>query len=369
MKSAAPHRPRQDAASWRWQLGRRLRSPEALAAFLGRPAPRRTAGVDAALQAWPMAVTPYYASLIRRLTRADPIVRLVLADAAEALDTDGMDDPFDETGRMPVPGLVRRYRDRAALIATTDCAVRCRHCTRRNELTGRAGRPASTAADPAAAAAWLRRHPEVREVLVTGGDPLVLSTAKLEAILGTLRAVPSIDILRIGTRAPVVLPQRIDRALCAMLRRHHPLWLNTHFNHPAELTPQAATACARLADAGIPVGNQTVLLRGVNDSVRTLESLFRGLLKMRARPYYLLQCDPVRGAAHFRVPLRRALALVDELRARLSGLAVPVLVVDAAGGAGKIPLSPTGVLRWTRGGAILRGPRGRTAEWRDADGD
>jgi lysine 2,3-aminomutase len=212
--------------------------------------------------------------------------------------------------------------------------------------------------------AWLRRHPEVREVLVTGGDPLVLPTARLDAVLRALRRVPSIEILRIGTRVPVVLPQRVTRDLCAMLRRHHPVWMNTHFNHPAELTPESARACERLADAGIPVGNQAVLLRGVNDSVDVLERLFRGLVRMRVRPYYLLQCDPVRGTSHFQVPLRRALAIVDELRARLTGLAVPTFVVDTPGTAGKIPLLPTSVVRWTRTGAILRGPRGRLVTYR-----
>jgi len=397
--------------TWLAQLRRRLRSPEELAAYLGDRALPSGAAVAGACEAWPMAVTPYYASLIRRCASSDPIRRLCAADPAELSGGDLDPDPFDEAGHMPVSGLIRRYRDRAALIATRECAVLCRHCTRRNELRSlntkhrKAGGGANSrnptpnnqhptansqeaTADGRAAVAgasgsgrslkletwslelppvlaWLRRHPEVREILVTGGDPLVLSTARLDAILRALRSVPTIEILRIGTRVPVVLPQRITRGLCAMLRRHHPVWLNTHFNHPAELTPEAARACERLADAGIPVGNQAVLLRGVNDSVDTLEALFRGLVRMRVRPYYLLQCDPVRGTAHFRVPLRRALGIVDELRARLTGLAVPTFVVDTPGTAGKIPLLPTAVVRWTRTGAILRGPRGRRVEYRE----
>ncbi len=400
-----------ESAAWRTQLRRRLRSPEALAAFLKGRAPRPDGRTAAALRDWPMAVTPYYASLIRRPSQADPVYRLCVADPAEVSGGDLDPDPFGEAGHMPVPGLIRRYRDRAALIATRDCAVLCRHCTRRNELrraniehrtsniehrsaggginnqqptansqqpTADGGRALAGASGSGAnlkletwnlklapVLAWLRRHPEVREVLVTGGDPLVMSTARLDEILAALRTVPSVEILRIGTRVPVVLPQRVTRDLCAMLRRHHPVWVNTHFNHPAELTPESARACARLADAGIPIGNQAVLLRGVNDSVDVFERLFRGLVRMRVRPYYLLQCDPVRGTSHFRVPLRRALAIVDELRARLTGLAVPTFVVDTPGTAGKIPLLPTAVVRWTRAGAVLRGPRGRLVTYRD----
>lgn len=364
------------ATSWRSQLRRRLRSPEELATFLEARAPRPDGRTAAALRDWPMSVTPYYASLIRRATPSDPIHRLCAADPAELSGGDLDPDPFGEAGHMPVPGLIRRYRDRAALIATRECAVLCRHCTRRNGLrTLNAEHRTSNIVsnvergtwnlDLPPVLAWLRRHPEIREVLVTGGDPLVMSSARLDEILRAIRTVPSVEILRIGTRVPVVLPQRVSRNLCAMLRRHHPVWINTHFNHPAELTPEAARACGRLADAGIPVGNQAVLLRGVNDSVGVLEALFRGLVRMRVRPYYLLQCDPVRGTAHFRVPLRRALKIVDELRARLTGLAVPTFVVDTPGTAGKIPLLPTAVARWTRTGAVLRGPRGRRVAYRD----
>ncbi len=391
---------KRETSSWRSQLRRRLRSPEELAAFLGHRIAPRDAATAAVMGAWPMAVTPYYASLIRHPAGKDPVFRLCAADPAEMSGGELDPDPFGEGVHMPVPGLVRRYRDRAALIASRDCAVLCRHCTRRNELRARtfAGGETGTGerggggkveggrwkvegggwrANPSnlkletwnlklpPVLSWLRRHPEVREVLVTGGDPLVMSTARLDGILGGLRSVPSIEILRIGTRVPVVLPQRITRDLCAMMRRHHPVWLNTHFNHPAELTTESARACARLADAGIPVGNQAVLLRGVNESADVLERLFRGLIRMRVRPYYLLQCDPVRGTAHFRVPLRKALAIVDELRARLSGLAVPTFVVDTPGTAGKIPLLPTGIVRWTRTGAVLRGPRGRLVTYRD----
>lgn len=337
---------------WRAQWRARLRSPGELAAAIGRPIEGDWT-IPASRTGWPMAVTPYYASLIRRLAPDDPIARQCVPSREELEDEALPPDPFDEFGHRVAPGLVRRYADRAAFWATGACAVRCRHCTRRNEL----GRAAAVT-DPRAAVRWLRAHPEVREVLVTGGDPLSLDDTALERLLAAFRSVPSIEVVRLGSRMPVVLPARITRALCRMLRRYAPLWFHTHFNHPVELTPPAVAACAWLVDAGIPVNNQTVLLRGVNDSVDTLEELFRGLVRARVRPYYLLHCDPVRGAGHFRVPLRRALAIVDGLRARLSGLAMPAFVVDLPGARAKTVLAPGGVIRWTQRGAWLRAPGG-----------
>lgn len=329
-----------------------LRSLEELSAAICRLI-KKNWTVSPTRTGWPMLVTRYYASLIRSLSPDDPIARQCVPSRDE-LDPQGLpEDPFQELECQVAPGLVRRYKDRAAFWATEACAVRCRHCTRRNEL-----RQSVTARDPKPAIQWLGDHPEVREVLITGGDPLVLDDATLEHILRAFRSVPSIDVLRIGSRIPVVWPSRMTHSLCRMLRRYVPLWLHTHFNHPVELTPQSVAACERLIDRGIPVGNQTVLLRGVNDSVETLETLFRGLVRARVRPYYLLQCDPVRGVGHFRVPLRRALAIVDALRARLSGLAMPTFVVDLPGGRGKTPLAPSGVIRWTKRGAWLRGPGG-----------
>jgi len=285
-----------------------------------------------------MAVTPYYASLIRRPDDSDPIFRLCVARAAELEDTVfDESDPFGESAHEAFPGVIRRYRDRALVLVALDCAAYCRHCTRKH----RVGRRSTTrpAADPRRVAAWLAARPEIREALISGGEPLRLSTARLDRWLGEIRRrAPNIEILRIGTRAPVVLPQRVDRALCAMLRRHHPVWMNLHFNHPAELTAEAAEACARLADAGVPLGNQTVLLRGVNDDADTLEALFRGLIRVRVRPYYLFQCDPVRGVGHFRVPPARGRALMRELRRRLTGLAVPTYVRDAPDAESKVPM-------------------------------
>lgn len=350
--SRSRRRVRPTGASWHAQWRARLQSPRELAAAIGWPIESDWI-IPASRTGWPMAVTPYYASLIQRLAPDDPIARQCVPSREEVSDEALPPDPFHELGHRVALGLVRRYVDRAAFWATGACAVRCRHCTRRNELNR-----VAAATDPRPAVRWLRAHPEVREVLVTGGDPLSLEDAAVERVLAAFRSVPSIEVVRLGSRMPVVLPARITRALCRMLRRYAPLWFHTHFNHPAELTPHAIAACARLVDAGIPVNNQTVLLRGVNDSVDTLEALFRGLVRARVRPYYLLHCDPVRGAGHFRVPLRRALKIVDALRVRLSGLAIPAFVVDVPGGRAKMVLAPGGVMRWTRRGAWLRAPGG-----------
>ena len=346
--SAAFARLRRDARwnDWRWQLRRSARGPAALRAWF-EPA---LDVHDEAAAAFPMCVTPYYASLARAPLKTDPILRLCAPDVAELRGGRGLaGDPFDEAAAMPVPGLIRRYRDRAVLLATDRCAVYCRHCTRKHSVGGARGGLARAAFGGFEAAreapvrlqavtAYLRRHPEIREVLVSGGDPLLLSDDRIDALLRAVRSVSSIEIVRVGTRVPVTLPQRITPRLARILSRHHPLWLNTHFNHPAELSADAAAACARLADAGIPLGNQTVLLRGLNDRPGVLETLCRGLLRMRVRPYYLLQCDPVAGAGHFRVPIPKGAALVRELRRRLSGLGVPQYVRDIAGAPGKVPV-------------------------------
>ncbi len=320
---------------WRWQLRHRLRSPDDLARRF--PAWRPSAADRRAAARYPMAVTPYYAALIRQPSDADPIFRLCVARAAELDDPIFCEaDPFHEASHEEAPGLIRRYRDRALVLVTLQCATYCRHCTRKHRV-GRDG--AGEAVSPRRTAEWLAARPELREALISGGDPLTLDTSQLARWLEEIRRrAPNIEILRIGTRAPVVLPQRVDRELCALLRRYHPVWMNVHFNHPAELTAEAAAACERLADAGVPLGNQTVLLHGVNDDADTLEALFRGLIRMRVRPYYLFQCDPVRGVGHFRVSPAWGRALMRELRRRLSGLAIPAYVRDAPEAESKVPM-------------------------------
>jgi len=349
-------KPRTPESDWRWQMRHRIRSvAELLARF---PELRGQAiGLGQAAARFPLAITPYYAALIRRAADTDPIFRLAIPQAAELCGPPHLAaDPLDEEPHTPVPGLIRRYPDRALILATTTCATYCRHCDRQR-LAG--AREAALA--PAALrriVAWLRRHPEVREVIVSGGDPLTLPDAALARILGAIRAVPHVAVVRLGTRAPATLPQRITPGLVRMLRRHQPLWIITQFNHPRELTPAAREALARLADAGFPLGNQAVLLRGVNDSAAVLEELFHGLVRNRVRPYYLFQCELIRGGEHFRVPIRRGLEIMDRLRGRLGGLALPTYVLDTPA-AGKIPLAAGTVVGTAGRRTTLRSAAGR----------
>lgn len=342
---------REDRDDWLWQMRNRVCSLERLMERF--PTLKNPDLIAAAAATFPLAITPYYASLIRRLDSTDPIFRMSVPDGDELVDPAFlMDDPLEEDHDMPVPGLVHRYRDRALLIATTACAAYCRHCTRKRV----AGHTESCISRVrlSQAADYLSVHPEIHDVIISGGDPFTMRTEMLEQIVRTVRAVPSVEIIRIGTRTPVVMPMRITDELVAMLRRYHPIYVNTHFNHPDELTPDAEAACVRLADAGIPVGNQTVLLRGVNDSAPLLADLFRHLVRVRVRPYYLFQCDLVRGAEHFRTPLTKGIEIMEYLRGRLSGLAIPTFVVDLPHGGGKIPLLPNYVVSASPTHTVLR---------------
>jgi lysine 2,3-aminomutase len=341
---------------WRWQMRNRIRT---VAQLLRRfPALRAEASLPQVAQKYPLSITPYYASLIRAADISDPIFQLAVPQMDELFDPPFLEpDPLGEEQHMPVPGLIHRYPDRALVMATTTCAMYCRHCTRKRV----AGTVESALAprDLGPIGAYLRAHPEIRDVIVSGGDPLTLATSALERILAAIRAVPSVDIIRIGTRAPVVMPMRVTAELTAMLRRYHPLWINTHFNHPQEITPAAIAACAQLADAGIPLGNQTVLLHGVNDQPQIIEDLCRCLVRMRVRPYYLFQCDLVRGIEHFRTPIAKGLEIMEHLRGRVSGLAIPTFVVDSPHGGGKIPLLPNYLVRSTPSHTELRTCDGR----------
>jgi len=336
---------------WQWQLRHRVRSVAALKRRF--PSLRTTAATAAAANRFPLAITPYYASLIRRLDATDPVFAMCVPDGKELVDPPFLrDDPLGEDGDMPVPGLVHRYRDRALLIATTACAAYCRHCTRKR-VAGHT-EECITGVRLTQTTEYLSVHPEVRDVIISGGDPFTMSTDALERVIRAVREAPSVDIIRIGTRTPVVLPMRITDELVRMLRKYHPLYVNTHFNHPAELTPASEAACARLADAGVPVGNQTVLLRGVNDSAPLLADLFRRLVRARVRPYYLFQCDLVRGVEHFRTPVAKGIEIMEYLRGRLSGLAIPTFVVDAPHGGGKIPVLPNYVISASPTHTVLR---------------
>ena len=336
---------------WRWQMRNRIRSVDQLQRSF--PALRNPRTLAKVIEKFPMAITPYYASLIRHADYSDPIFQMCVPQARELVDPPFLRaDPLEEGEDMPVPGLVHRYPDRALLICTTTCSAYCRHCTRKRVAGTR-----ESSISPVRlrqVVAYLSAHPEIKDVIVSGGDPLTMSTGAIERVLTALRSVPSVEIIRIGTRVPVVLPQRVTERLTQMLRAHHPIWINTHFNHPNELTPEAAEACGRLVDAGIPLGNQSVLLRGVNDDPQVIERLCRGLVRMRVRPYYLFQCDLVRGVEHFRTPLSRGIEIMEYLRGRLSGLAIPSFVVDAPHGGGKIPLLPNYIISTSPTHTVLR---------------
>jgi lysine 2,3-aminomutase len=314
----------------------------------------------------PLSITPYYLGLCDKTDPDCPIRAQCVPDAREATLAEGdLEDPLGEVAHEVAPHLVQRYPDRALLLATDRCSVYCRFCTR-SRMVGDGG-GARSLESLAPALGYLAAHPEVRDVIVSGGDPLTLSTERLVRLLYAIRAVPSVETIRLATRVPVTLPMRVTRELVRALRPLHPLWVMTHFNHPKELTREAVRACARLADAGFPMMNQTVLLAGVNDDAKTLETLFRGLVRCRVRPYYLLQADPVRGTSHLRTPLQRGVDLMAELQGRLTGIALPKLICDTPGGRGKVPLSPDYVVRRSPGRTILRTFRGEEVEYIDPE--
>ena len=309
-------------------------------------------------------VTPYYLSLCDKHDPDCPIRRQCVPRLDESIEVSGdLADPLGEVAHEVAPHLVQRYPDRALLLATDRCAVYCRFCTR-SRMVGDGGGAVSLEA-LAPAMAYLEGHPEVRDVILSGGDPLTLSTDRLVRLLARLREIPSVETIRLATRVPVTLPSRVTAELVRALRPYHPLWVMTHFNHPKEISPQAARACLRLVDAGFPINNQTVLLRGVNDDADTLAALFRGLVKIRVRPYYLLQMDPVRGTGHLRTPLARGIALMEQLQGNLAGIALPKFIVDTPGGMGKVPVGPDYVVSRAPGRTTLRTHRGVTVEYID----
>ncbi|MDP6946421.1 MAG: KamA family radical SAM protein [Myxococcota bacterium] len=330
-------------SDWRWQQQNRVRSLDELSALISLTAAEREAFAACSAR-FKMAITPYYAALMDPDDPTCPIRRQAVPDPAE-LEPSPVDlvDPLGEEASMPVPGLTHRYPDRALLYATHNCPVYCRHCTRKRKV----GDPSSAASHQQLEGAldYLRQHPEIRDVLVSGGDPMSLSDDRLVDLLGRLRAIPHLALIRLCTRNPVTLPHRFTPALLARLATHQPLFVHTHFNHPAECTPEAARCLRALADAGLNVANQMVLLRGINDQVETVREVNLWLLRQRCRPYYLFQADLAQGVAHFRTPLRAGLDIIRGLRGFSSGMAVPHFVIDAPGGGGKVPLLPDYVVR------------------------
>ena len=343
---------------WRWQVKHSIRTPDALKKVLRLTAAEEE-GFLATREVFQMAITPYYASLMDPADPTCPIRRQAVPNIAETRVTDAeLRDPLTEDAHVVAPGLVHRYPDRALLLVNNMCAMYCRFCTRKR-YTG-AVNETLPKAEFQQVLEYLHAHPEVRDVLVSGGDPFMMADARLDELLAGLRSVPSVEVIRIGTRVPVVLPMRVTAELTQILRKYAPVWVNTHFNHPKELTPEARAACGRLIDVGIPMGNQTVLLKGVNSSVRTLKVLFQQLVAARVWPYYLYQCDLVEGTDHFRTPVSKGIEVMEQLRGHTSGFAIPTFVIDTPGGGGKIPLSPQYQISADAEGTTLRNFEFRT---------
>jgi lysine 2,3-aminomutase len=346
---------------WRWQLRNRLAAPSELEKRLTLT-PSEREGLAHSAERLSLGITPYFFSLIDRADPSCPIRRQVIPTAEEnSTGAEEMADPVGEEADSPVPGLVHRYPDRVLLLVTDRCGTYCRYCTRSRLVSGAHGSEFSFHLPQALE--YLRKHTEVRDVLLSGGDPLLLSDEKLDELLGSLRAIPHLEFLRIGTRLPVVLPQRITAKLCRTFRRHHPLWVSIQANHPRELTREAYVAMTRLADAGIPLGSQTVLLKGVNDDPKVMRELVHKLLLCRVRPYYLYQCDLIRGSRHFRVPVGKALEIVEKLRGFTTGYAVPQFVIDAPGGGGKVPINPDYVIYRDAERVVFRNYQGKVFEY------
>lgn len=346
---------------WRWQMRHRVTTLETLGSLIQlTPSERR--GIVERGQSFPFAITPYYLSL---MGKADcPIRRQAVPHADELIRNRGdLEDPLAEDEHAPTTALTHRYPDRALLYVTHACPVYCRHCTRQRKVGDAHSAP--TRDDLAQGIAYLRRTPSVRDVLVSGGDPLSLSDRRLGEIVAEIRSVPTVETIRICTRNPVTLPFRITEALLSVLRPHHPVYVHTHFNHPAECTPEAGRALVALADAGFNVGNQMVLLRGINDDARTVEVMNRWLVRHRCRPYYMFQCDPVEGTSHLRTPVSAGVNILDALRGRVSGLAIPQLAVDLPGGGGKITLTPDRLVRREGRDLVFRDAEGRTFTYVD----
>lgn len=326
-----------DWRDWRWQFKNRITKPETLEKLLGKTCFDKEI-LKSVNAVYPLAITPYYLSLMKSCHERDPVFAQSVPNPREISCSDRMpEDPLEEDTHMPVPKLVQRYSDRCLLIITENCATYCRHCNRKRfwsrpnhlRLQSRFRKMID----------YLARSPQIREVIVSGGDPLIFDDRTLEKLLSSLNAIKHIDVLRIGSRTPVVMPMRITKDLCRMLKRYRPLWFNTQFNHPVEITPESARACDMLQNAGIPVSNQSVLLKGVNDALNVMQNLLYGLQNISVRPYYLFHCDPVKGCLHFRTNPQEGVKMMEAIRRQTSGLCLPQYVLDAPGRAGKIPLN------------------------------
>ncbi len=354
--------------NWKWQMRHRIRDLKTFERLLDvQLDPDLRASFEKTVEKFPFSVTPYYLSLIDKENLInDPIFRQSFPSSLE-LDVANYDmaDPLHEDKDQPVPCVTHRYPDRVLLLVSNMCAMYCRHCTRKRRVGDNDFIPGRDEIQKGID--YIRDTPAVRDVLLSGGDPLLLSDDYLEWILQELRAIPHVEIVRIGTRIPVILPYRITDELVAMLRRYHPLFVNTHFNHPRELTRSSRTALAKLADGGIPLGNQSVLLAGVNDCPRVIRSLVHKLVQNRVRPYYIYQCDLAEGLSHFRTPVGKGIEIMESLIGHTSGLCVPTYVIDAPGGGGKIPVQPHYLISWSTNKVVLRNYEGVITTYQEPD--
>ncbi len=342
--------------SWHWQVANRITDVDTLKK-VAKLTQEEEDGIHETLKMLRMGITPYYALLMDESDPTCPVRMQAVPTIKETYRSESdMEDPLHEDADSPTPGLTHRYPDRVLLLITDQCSMYCRHCTRRrfagHNDTGQPLEKIDKAIE------YIRNTPQVRDVLLSGGDCLLVSDERLEYIISKLREIEHVEIIRLGSRVPVVMPQRITPELVNMLKKYHPIWLNTHFNHPKEVTPEATKACALLADAGIPLGNQSVLLRGINDSVTVMKKLVHEMVKIRVRPYYIYQCDLSLGIEHFRTPVSKGIEIIEGLRGHTSGYAVPTFVVDAPGGGGKIPVMPNYVLSQGSNRVILRNYEG-----------
>jgi len=355
--------PLEEWETYRWQMTNRIETADKL-----RQVIKLTSSEEAAVNRrsgrFVMGIPPYWAALMDPDDPTCPIRRQAVPVEEEyKLSPNDMIDPLAEDSHMPVPGLVHRYPDRVLLLVVEVCAMYCRFCTRSRVVGTTAGysRPANIDA----AIDYIKAHRKVRDVLISGGDPLTLSDDRLDDVLTKLKAIPHVEFVRIGTRNPVTLPYRVTESLCNVLKKHKPVWMSLHFNHPKEVTPPVKKACGMLADCGVPLGSQTVLMKGINDRPAIMKKLFHELLKIRVRPYYIYQCDPVKGTSHFRTPVAAGLAIIEKLRGHTTGYAVPTFVVDGPGGGGKIPLMPNYVVGVKNGVWTLRNFAGKLFTYKE----
>ncbi len=348
-----------DWEDWHWQLKHRIRNKEELSQII-KLTPEEEKGIDKARGRLSMAITPYWAALIDPEDPNCPIRRQAVPVSAEsAISPHEMTDPCAEDRDSPAPHLVHRYPDRVLLLATEHCAMYCRHCTRRRLVGEHEENDSGSLSRFDAAIEYIKENRKIRDVLISGGDPLIMEDEEIENLIGKIRSISHVEFLRLGTRVPVTLPQRITEKLANMFKKYPPLWMSIHFNHPKEITRRCKIACDMLSEAGVPLGSQSVLLKGINDRPYIMKRLVHELLQIRVRPYYIYQCDPVRGTQHFRTPVAAGINIIEKLRGHTSGYAVPTYVIDGPGGGGKIPVGPNYVLSQAKGKYVLRNYKGK----------